>query len=76
MTKPKKQPAAETAKGGLRPDHFTVWVTLPKVRRPVLRSAAARLDLTMSQFARLAIEDAIRRVEAGEVPFEKGGDRG
>lgn len=66
-----KKPSKSATK--LRADHFAVWVTLPKTRRPALRSAAGKLDLPMSEFARAAVEEAIRRVEAGEEPF--GGEK-
>lgn len=63
--KPKPAPPA----GKLAADKFLLWVTLPKVRRADVRAAAGSLDLTMSEFARRAVLDAVARVQSGERPF-------
>jgi hypothetical protein len=60
---------ADAPKSKFPAGHFSLWVTLPLERRPVVRGAAAALDLPMSEFARRAVEEAVRRVQAGERPF-------
>jgi hypothetical protein len=57
----------QTSKGPA--GQFALWVTLPTERRPDLRGAAGQLDLPMSEFARRAVLEALRRSQAGEPPF-------
>lgn len=50
---------------------FKVWLTLPLAFRPRLRGQAGLLGLAMSEFSRRAVEEAVRRAEAGEDPFQE-----
>ncbi len=67
-------PEKET-KSKLRADHFMVWLTLPKEVRGELGSAAGGLEMSMSEFSRLAVLEALRLVRTGKNPFKAKGKK-
>ncbi len=64
MAKKASKPASK-----LGSDHFAVWLTFPKDFRATLWGAAGSMAMPMSEFARQAVQEAVRRVEAGQKPF-------
>lgn len=53
----------------IKPDRFLLWVTLPVSQRSRLKSTAGKLDIPMSEFARRAILEAMRRMDVDGVPW-------
>lgn len=61
--------STEEKKTNLKPDEFHAWLTLPRAHRVRILTAAASQDMRISELARRAVLEIVRRIEAGKKAF-------
>jgi hypothetical protein len=62
--------AAKPYTGGLREGQFLIWLSMPVEFREVLKEAAKRMDVPLSQLARMALVDLASDVLGKDIGWD------